>query len=285
VPLHRLPNEDIRLACRQKLETCELWLRRLIDEQLSQQFGVAYFSDGVHDGVHLFRKEIRTHAARWIAKNPNRYQKPVDTLVLEHLIDTLCKHGLYKLCFSSSLKRAFPEGAEEARTFFSRLVPIRNALSHANPMSIHDAERVLCYCDDVIEALKEHYRELNMNNTYNAPVFTRFVDSLGHSEMPAESRIAYSYADTTLRPGDSISLEVEIDSSFDPEDYTVEWGVQSIRMAENGTGGHFVLMLLPRHVSEKLDIQATLTSKRDWHRHGTVDARMSIGYRVLPPLE
>jgi hypothetical protein len=285
VPLHRLPTEDIRLACRQKLETCELWLRRLIHEELSQKFGAAYFNDGVHDGGHLFRTEIRTHAARRMAENPNRYNKPIDTLLFDHLIDTLCKHGLYNLCFSSSLKRAFPEGAQEARTFFSRLVPIRNALAHANPMSIHDAERVLCYCDDVIESLKDNYRELNMAQTYNAPIFTRLVDSLGHAETPANSHIWYRYLDTALRPGDAIRLEAEVDSSFDPDDYTVEWCVCNIGMGENGTGCHFALTLLARHVGEQLDIQVNLKSNREWHRHGSFDARMTISYRVLPPLE
>jgi hypothetical protein len=266
VPLHRLPIEDIRLACRQKLETCELWLRRLIHEELSQRFGMGYFNDGVHDGVHLFRTEIRNHAARRMVESPNRYNKPIDTLLFDHLIDTLCKHGLYNLCFSSSLKRAFPEGAEEARTFFSRLVAIRNALSHANPISIHDAERVLCYCDDVIESLKEYYRELNMNQTYNAPIFTRFGDSLGNSEIPTHTEAWFRYTNTELRPGDTVRLEVEVDSSFSPDDYTIKWLVAGGN--ETGTGDHFVLTLLPQHVRELLSINAIIGYDNDSRQNG-----------------
>ncbi len=285
-PLHRIPYDDLRLACRQKLETCELWLRRLIHDELSRRFGTEYFYQGRHNGMHLFRTDVRVHATQRMADNPNRYSKATDTLLFDHLIDTVCKHDLYALCFSSSLGQAFPEGPIEARTFLRRLVRIRNALSHANPISVHDAERVLCYCDDVIGALKEYYSNRNMMTEYNAPLFTRFVDSFGHSDTPAKSHIWLDYTGSTiLRPGDGMRLEVEVDSSFGPDDYIVSWIVCNVARNETGTGPHFTLMLLPQHVGERLDIQATLNSKREWHRHGTFDARMTITYKVIPPLE
>ncbi len=286
VPLYRIPSEELRLACRQKLETCELWLRQLIHEELSQRFGEAYFTEGTHDGNHLFKTEMREHAAKRMAENPNRYSSEVDTLMLDQVVDTLCKHNLNKLCFSSSLGLAFPEGPEEARTFLQRLVAIRNALSHANPVSVHDAERVLCYCDDVIEALKGYYKEKNMGKEYDAPMFIRFSDSAGHRQNLSKPTEMLGYRENSdLRPGEQLRLEVEVDASFDPSTYRVRWNTNApVLGADIRTGPSYVLTLQNRHVNQSLRIEVQLESNRPWHRFGTHDAELHILYKVLPPV-
>jgi hypothetical protein len=96
---------------------------------------------------------------------------------------------------------------------------------------------VLCYCDDVIWSLKEYYQEQNIAEEYNAPRFIRFIDSLGHAEYPSNTRSHYDYSnDSTLRPGDNIRLEIEVDASFHPEEYTIEWVVANISNGESGLG-------------------------------------------------
>ncbi|MGO9464687.1 MAG: hypothetical protein ACLQVF_11115 [Isosphaeraceae bacterium] len=284
--MYRIPSEELRLACRQKLETCELWLRRLIHEELSQRFGENYFTDGAHDGNPLFRSDVRQHAAQRMGQHPQRYTSEVDTLLFDHLVDTLCKQNLYKLCFSSSLGRAFPGGAEEARRFLHRLVAIRNALSHANPVTVHDAERVLCYCDDVIEALKDYYKEKNTGKEYDAPMFVRFSDSAGHSQILSTPSEMLDYrADRPLRPGDQLRLEVEVDASFDPSAYRVKWNTNAPGLgADIRTGPSYVLKLRDRHVNEFFRVEVDLTSNRQWHRFGTHDADLKIMYKVLPPV-
>ena len=220
--------------------------------------------------------------------NPARYSKAIDTLLFDYLVDTLCKHDLYALCFAGALRHAFPEGAQEARTFLRRLVAIRNSLSHANPISVHDAERVFCYCDDVIESLKRHYSERNMAHEYDAPLFTKFTDSLGHSELLSGSINLLDFTKTPLRVGESIRWEVEVDSSFQPDEYTVEWSFQSFPrlLGEvNPTGLSFALTILPKHVDEELKLVVVLKSKRDWHRRGPFDALLNVAYKVLPSLE
>jgi hypothetical protein len=221
-----------------------------------------------------------------MAEHPERYRREIDALVLDDLIAILCKQDLYADCFAPALGRAFPQGNEVARTFLYRLVPVRNALSHANPITIHDAERVLCYCDDVVEALKVYYESRNMSKDFNSPTFTRFVDSLGHSEIPTSTDSVYDYSDSSsLRPGDAIRLEVEVDSSFDPDTCIVSWSIFQVGDHGVGMGTSFELTLLPRHVGEKFMIQAILTSNKDWHRHGSYDATLMATYKVLPPLE
>jgi hypothetical protein len=286
--LHRVPFEELRLACRQKLETCELWLRRLIHEELMRCYGETYFNQGIQNENHIFKKEIRDHSAKMLNENPKRYSREVDTLLIEHIVITICKHDLYHACFSLALQDAYPDGREEARTFLSRLIPIRNALSHANPITVHDAERVLCYCDDIIESLKRHYSERNMAQEYNAPLFTRFTDSLGHSEVLSRSTVDLNFRTTPLRVGDNIRWEVEVDSSFQPDDYQVEWSFFGVRRAPSEvtpTGLSFALTLLPKHVGETLFLMVCLTSKRDWHRWGPFDAMLEAKYKVLPALE
>jgi hypothetical protein len=286
MPLHRLPSEELRLVCRQKLETLELWLRRLIHEKLSHHFGAAYFDTGVCNNNPIFKNAIQKHVVKLMDEHPGRYGRAVDTLLLDYLVDTVCKEDLYKTCFKPPLSHAFPDGREEARTFLLRLVPIRNALSHANPISVHDAERVICYCDDVLFSLQKYYMDRNMGREYNAPLFSRFVDSLGHADIPAASQDSLDYTGGgTLRPGDSIRLEVEVDSSFDPETYAIDWVVGNVQYGETGTGTYFTLAILRKHVSERLDIRVMLKSRKEWHRHGSFDARLSVTYKVLPPIE
>ncbi len=285
--LHQIPFEQLRAACRQKLETCELWLRRLIHETFSSRFGKSYFNDGKYNDKYLFRKEIREHANRRKQEHPAQYNnKEIDTLLLEHIIDTICKPELYLEFFSPALCKAFPDGCDEARTFLLRLVPIRNALSHANPISVHDAERVLCYSDDVIESIKEFYKGKLMEQEYNAPQFTKFSDSFGNRELLSHTQKNLDYRQkTVLRPGDNLRLEVEVDSSFPPETYSIFWKVANIPKGDKGSGTCLQLALHNRHVSEQFIIEVQLKSNRDWHRHGNFDARLTITYKVLPPLD
>lgn len=273
------------MACRQKLETCELWLRRLIHDELSPRFGAAYFNEGMHNGNHLFRTEIRDLAVQRMTDNPASYSKAIDTLLFDSLVDTLCKHDLYALCFAAALRHAFPDGAQEARTFLRRLVAIRNALSHANPISVHDAERVLCYCDDVTESLKIYYMDNNMSRDYNAPLFTRFVDTLGHSAILSKPKEVLDLTNNSnLRPGDCLRLEVEIDSSFDPAEYKVRWSVETSSSTDEGLGMSYVLTLGHQHVNEALLVCVEISTNRVWHRFGSFDARLFLYYKVLPPL-
>jgi hypothetical protein len=286
MPLHKIPLEELRIACRQRLETCEMWLRRLIHEELSRKFGSTYFREGIYNSNALFSSKIRKHAAERMNREPNRYDSEIDTLLMDHIVDTVCKSDLFADFFRPALKGAFPHGNEEARTFLSRLVPVRNALSHANPISVRDAERVLCYCGDVIESIKEFYESRNMEQEYNTPRFTRFADSLGNSKLLSETRSFLSYTDSVaLRPGDSIRLEVEVDSSFEPNAYRIDWVVCNIPNDEQGSGTSFQLTIQPQYVSETFCISASLKSMRSWHRYGNFDDSMVIYYKVLPPLK
>lgn len=285
MPLHLVPSDELRSACRQKIESCELWLRRMVHDCLRAEFGETYIQDAQLNGHYIFRSEIRKYAMNRLAAQPGQYRRQIDTLLLDHLVSIICKPDIFRKYFSDPLSWSFPNGNEPLRTVLNRLVTIRNSLSHANPLTLHDAERVLCYCDDVIYSLVHFYADQGMTNEFNAPLFTRFSDCYGHSELLQSSKNNLNYTDSrALRAGDSIRLEVEVDAHFPPDDYTVNWVVANISSGERGLGLSFCLTLLPRHVGETFAVQATVISNKSWHRHSDHDAYLTVSYKVLPPI-
>lgn len=46
MPLHSIPEKDLRDYCRRSIETLEVWLRRLIDEELRKVYGSNYLGSG-----------------------------------------------------------------------------------------------------------------------------------------------------------------------------------------------------------------------------------------------
>jgi hypothetical protein len=283
--LHLVSLEEVRTACRQRVEACELWLRRLIHEQLGREFGSDYIQVGELNGQPIFRSEIRKHVIERIATAPGRYPRPIDALQLDHLASTICKADVYRKYFVDAMKYGFPLGNEHVRVVFERLVPIRNALSHANPISLHDAERALCYCSDLIGSLTQYYQALGMAEEFNAPSFTRFADSVGHVEYPTATDVQLNFTErTSLQAGQTVRFEVEVDSHFSPDAYHVTWQVANIPDAETGKGTAFPLTLTLKHVSTDFVIFVSVSSNIGWHRHGHHDARLVLVYRVLPPM-
>lgn len=281
--LTQLPIDDLRTLCRHRLETLELWLRRLIHDKLTAAYGHAYFEHEVH-GNHIFRDDMRRNAVARMQKNPDRYPRPVDALLLDDLVTTLCKEDLHREHFRHALSGAFPDGRVEARTFLERLVEVRNPLAHANSISDHQALRVFCYSQDVIKSITDHYESLGMGREFNAPTFVAFRDSVGHARDIAETKARLDFLDTIFRPGDRLRVEVDVDDSFSTDTYTVNWVVANISNGESGSGSNFEILLTPRHVGEHFSIVATLKSIKEWHRHSNFDAHLSVTYKVLPPI-
>jgi hypothetical protein len=285
VAFTEIPISALRNHCRERIETLELWLRRVIHDKLLAQFGDDYFEKSLN-GNQLFNTEIRKKSVSRMTSNPGRYSRPLDSLVLDDLITTLCKPELHRGFFQDTLKSAFPDGAAEARTFLARIVDIRNSLAHANPISDHDALRVFCYSQDIISSIRQHYLEASVKNEFNAPIFVRFTDSLGHSEAispQTTGNASFNYPDCILYPGERLRLEVSVDDSFNSESYQVTWHVANISGGETSVGSHWDLLITTRHVGVIFTVAAVLQSNKDWHRHSNFDARLSVSYKVLPP--
>lgn len=146
----KMTDAEIRTVCKEKLESLEYWLRRIIDETLSANYG-DYIDFQDEHGNKLINSNITKSLLSRKEIEPHRYPRIVDAILLEDSISIICNPSLFKKHFSAILLKAFPDGQAEARTFMNRLIPIRNALAHANPISLRQAEQSVCYSNDIID--------------------------------------------------------------------------------------------------------------------------------------
>lgn len=87
-----------------------------------------------------------------------------------------------------------------------------------------------------------------------------------------------------LRVGDTLTLEVEVDPSFNVDNYSISWssakGLNSIQ-----SGKKLVLQITENHVAQQFDIQCRVVTNKGWHRmHMGADDFMIFYYKVLPPI-
>jgi hypothetical protein len=288
MPLHSVPESDLREHCKRSIEALELWLRRLIDDKLTAAWGANYLDAVKQDGSRVIRAELGRKLHERQSFEPRRFPRPIDSALIEEEISIICNPSLFAEHFSDALMAVFPQGADVARTFLQRLVMPRNALYHANPVSVHDAHRILCYTMDVIEGLKKYYVRLNLSHLFNVPTIVRISDSLGQvvqrSGDADRSVIDYSNdVNAYLRCGDTLSVEVDVDPTFAPNAYEIVWLISNIG-GPTITGRKFQLTLTERYVSSRFCAVCRVISKQTWHKFGTHDDQVDIAYKVLPPI-
>lgn len=294
--------DDLRSVCKKEIETLEHWIRRLIHETLTAHYGSDYFSFKKNDEP-LIKGEITARINKMREDTPERFPRPIDAFFLGDLVYVLCKRPLYDAHFKDALCEAYPNGNEEVRFFLERVESIRNKLSHANPISIREAEQVICYCHDVIDSLKAYYRRTGKEKEYNVPVFIRATDSLGNVFLPEKEGYPLKlYRDTSksitageygvkLRAGETYGLTVVVDPAFDPSTYSLEWTVLSglagenyVKIRKNVTQIEFPVV--NKTVGSYFEIKCSLKTHKDWHKHNWYDDCFEVNvYTVLPPIE
>lgn len=168
--LHKLNQAELNQDCKKYIESVEIWLRRLIDQTLTIHYGSNYLTFQHANGDYLIKNEIRNKIQARIDSEPGRYPRPIDACLLEHEIAIISNPVLYKIHFKKVFENEFPEGLTGFRKCLDRLVQPRNKLYHANPISIREAERVICYSNDIIDAIKDYYIQTGMNQEYNRPL-------------------------------------------------------------------------------------------------------------------
>lgn len=282
--LHLLNSEELRATCKSCLENFEFWLKRLIHEQFSQAYGENYMEYRYDNGDYLIKSEIRQNIRDRLQKEPNRYQRAIDAAWIAELINLVTSPRYYNKHFAIAFKQAFPDGCNEARTFLERLLEPRNRLSHANPISVRQAEQVICYCNDSIESIKTYYRENDMATEYDVALILKYSDSLGNLinrenwDSPPYNLILKK-PEFYLRPGDIFSAEIEIDSSYESTKYNLHW-FRNGRSFGNKT--KITSAIEDSDIGENFFIEAQITMNRNWHRHYEYDDRLLVSYKVLP---
>ena len=288
--VYKLTDDELRNLCKEKLESLEHWLRRLIDETLTAEYG-DYFSPTDSSGNRIIKKEFVDALEDRMSREPDRYKRKIDAVLLDDAIDILCKPNLYKF-FKPALVTAFPEGRDEARTFLKRLVEPRNRLAHANPISQRQAEQVICYSNDVIESMKTYYAEMGKQQEYDVPLIFKLTDSFGNlfhrNQMTSSmSALLKDFTETPqyfLMPGDILTVEVEIDLAYDSNEYTTSWTISGDPFQVVSSDTKLTVHITEQHVTQRFVLECCIRSKKQWHRLGNRgDDILKLHYKVLPP--
>lgn len=289
--LHQLTESELRQICKERIESLEHWLRRLIDQTLTAKYG-DYFYHVDQSGNKLISTQISRSIQVRQQNDPNRYGRLIDATLLEDAISIICNPRHYPL-FSRALNRAYPEGADVAKTFMQRIVEPRNRLAHSNAISVRQAEQVLCYSNDVISSIKNYYSEVGLQQDFNVPLILRYVDSCGNERYRSQLResatggVYANFLETPnldLRPGETLSFEVEIDSTFDAAQYTLSASPSDVTIVRTQHGCKGLIALTNKHVGEVFVLQIVVTTTKEWHRYSNKDDSMAAMYRVLPPI-
>jgi hypothetical protein len=287
MPLYKLSESEIRENSKKYLETLEYWLRRVIDNKLTEIYGSEYWNH--HDnGIYIIKKEIREKTTDRLNKYSERFSRWIDATLLEHLIDIICKEKLYKEYFKCFFEFNYPLGKEQLRISLSKLSETRNRLYHSNPISIRQAEQVICYTNDIIESIKEFYLKINQQMDFNAPTILSisFSDStkiFRDAMVKSSNGIIVNKRATKYRCGDRLKMEIEIDSSFDNNEYNIIWNWKNINNIEPNKKD-IEIQFTEEHIGETFAIRVKLISNKSWHRFNTFDDELSILLTVLPPI-
>ncbi len=284
---HEYTQEELRSFCRTNIETLEVWARRLIHEQMVTEYGNDYIDKKVKEEF-IVKKDIRNHIKSMLEKEPDRFKRPVDTLFIDQIIYFLCNPKWYKKLFKTALDYAYPQGRDEVREFLTRLIPIRNPLSHSNPISIHQVEQAICYSHDFVEGLKQYYKDRGEEQVWNVPRIIRIKDSFGNTfENPEDGLIGQTIfnVNNEIHCYDTYSVEVEVDSSFEQSEYVIKWAFNNHNTTQFENQTKFSASFTPVDVAEKTYIWCELISNKEWHKYRTYDNKVAIGLTVLPPIE
>lgn len=289
---HKFNDTDIRSFCKEKLESLEYWLRRALDDTLRTSYG-DYLEYTDINGNRLIKTPIVESLKSRKNTEPERYPRIIDAILLDDAIDIICNPNLYNKHFSLIFKVAFPEGRDEARTFMKRLIPGRNALAHANPISYRQAEQIVCYSNDIIDSIKTYYIARNMGNEYNVPLILKVIDSFGNvfhrNQMNTVHdggimKTLYTDPKFNLHVGDILTIEVEVDPSYSENDYTIKWSSAKGISTPIPNGRKAVICITEKQVAQQFDVQCRVISNKGWHRmHLGADDFLLLYYKVLPP--
>lgn len=284
---HNYTEEELRSICRTSIESLEIWARRLIHEQMCGTYGENYMEYKINNREFLIKKEVRLHVQSKLSEHPDRFARPVDTLFLSQLAYFLCHPTLYPKLFKPALDYIYPQGRDEANEFLSRLVPIRNFLSHSNSISVHQAEQAICYSHDFIEGLKQYYKGKGLEQVWNVPRIIRIIDSLGNVfNNPTDSHCQNSIFTISqeLYCGDTYSVDIEVDTSFPQSDFDIFWSCGPKEMKEFNNMTHWFKVLSEVDVGELLIVRCQIVSHEKWHRYTYYDCEVNLHLQVLPPV-
>lgn len=282
--LYSFTPDEIRSYCRTNIESLEIWARRLIHQKMIQKYGEKYYEGKDDKNNNIVKKEIREHASYLISRNPNRFPRWVDALFIDDLVYLLCHPALYHELFKKALDYMYPQRRDEVNEFLQRIVPVRNALSHSNPISIRQAEQMVCYCKDFIDSIKLFYKNEGEEQVWNVPTIIRAVDSEGKEYICKNNDSTESFSTNLFfQVGDDYKLSIEIDSSFEKGSYSIRWFESNKERVDIIDKSDYMRRFAVKDVNQSFMIQCRIISSKEWHKFGTCDCYKIWFLSVLPP--
>lgn len=147
---------EIRQICKERIETLEFWLRRLVDQEFLK-IDLNYFNFLDEKGNRLIKKNISDKVIERRSHEPERYSRYIDATLFDDLITIICNPSNYKANFEKYFIKNFAFGNEVLRFYLHKIYEPRNNLAHANPISLRQAEQIICYVNDILESIKDYY--------------------------------------------------------------------------------------------------------------------------------
>lgn len=285
----RFTESELNDLSKKSIESLEYWLRNLINDQLSKKYGRQFYSFQTTDGQFLIKKRIREETAKRIDSSPpDRFSRWIESTVFDHLIDIICNPSIYDSTFKRVFSRQFEFGASQIKQLLEIIHDVRNRLYHLNPVSSRKVEQSICYSNDLIYCIRDYYIERNMHMDFNAPSILKYSDSLGHQffyEQGTKTAVGWLiYNRFSVRCGDILTIEIEVDASFSPDEYTIDWFIRNYDTVPFKNSTKAVITFAELHVSESFQISVQVKSNKSWHRHSLFDDILEISLPVLPPI-
>lgn len=289
MPLNLVEINIIREKCRSRIESLELWIRRIIHEELATSHGSNYINTELSPGVYLIKKDIRDNINSRF--KPTEFPRQIDASFFENLIDIFCNPNLFNQYFQKYLNEFYPKTMPNQyvhlKFSLERLKNIRNNLSHSNSISIRDAEFVLSFTTELFESFKNYYYMEGKQQEYNVPQITKITDSFGNVIVRKDfNQFETHFFDKDpkfhLRPGDILSIEVEVDPSYTDAKYQFRFGGAT---NDYSYDNKLVYKITNHDVSARKTIHCQLRSDKSWHKTFNLDDQITLFYKVLPPIE
>ena len=282
-----LSSDEMRIAARNAIENLEKWLRRLIHTEYTKVFGSDYPGARIGGNNFVFPKDIRAKLQKLRYENPNI--PPLNSTTLDELCAIASKNHLWHIV-KPALTNAFPLGSEMARVSLSRLLPVRNSLSHANPISELDYYYAVSTSLVTVESIRNFYREEGKERMFNVPEIRSILTWYGEKfDLSSRPLGAANFEVIDLRkseasvcaPGDKIWLEVEVDAPDGPDSYKLlaNFGTRGVQISNN----RFEVELENRDVGDLSVVVFNVISLKDWHRYKLYDDQVKVRMRVMPP--
>jgi hypothetical protein len=279
-----MTGQEREALARRHVDSAEAWLRRIINFQMSREYGPDFFSiEG------LIKKAIREYVASKRAADPGKFVRAIDATTFDQAVDIATNPEFFNRHFKLALQEAYPLGREEARNYLTRLKDIRNDVSHGHNCTARQLEQAICYSNDLISSLKTYFKDCNMQKKFNVPTIVRFGDNLGNTSLLENLTDLINLkiidwrqsGNGELHPGETLVAEIEIDSSFGLSEYEI---ASTTYANEKGTGPVAKLVMENKHVREDFKLGFSVISKLDWHKYSDCDDQLMVIYRVLPPV-